>query len=75
MTDAYAVARYVRHYRAKNGYSPRVGELPDSGPADIELLVKNGIIELLPLYEGGSPIGVMLTVKGLRMATETRRRR
>jgi len=75
MMDAYAVTRYVRHYRAKNGYSPRPAELPDCGPGDIEALVKNDIIVVLSLHEGGPLVCVMLTDKGLRMATETRKRR
>lgn len=71
--NAYEVCRYVRHYQEKNGYAP--GREMLSTPAlFLEQLVANGIIEVLPLYEGGAPIRVVLTEKGLRMANADRRR-
>ena len=65
--DPYEVCRYIRHYRQKNGYAPRRGECGCS-EAFIDQLVENGIVEVLPLYEGGPPVGVVLTEKGARMA-------
>ena len=65
--DAYAVARFVRRYQQKNGYAPSPRECGCTD-ADTALLVKNGVIELLPLYEGGPAIRVALTDKGHRMA-------
>jgi hypothetical protein len=72
--DAYAVARYVRHYGAKNGYAPRVADLPDCTAEDVGLLVKNGIVTVETIYDGGPPVAVVLTDKGRRMADERRRR-
>ena len=65
--DAYAIARYVAHYRAKNGYAPRPGLLCCSAD-EVEALVRNGVIEICPLYEGGPPVCVVLTDKGRRMS-------
>jgi hypothetical protein len=65
--EPYVTCRYVRHYHAKNGYAPRVSELP-CGEEYARQLQANGIIDVLPLYDGGPPVGVVLTEKGLRMA-------
>lgn len=65
--DAYAVCRYVRHYHAKNGYAPN-REMCGCSSEFFDQLVENGVIEVLPLYEGGPPVGVVLTEKGARMA-------
>lgn len=70
MSDAYEICRRIKHYHAKNGYSLRVDEL-HCDKAYIEKLVSNGVIELRPVIEGGPPIGVVLTDKGLRMANKT----
>jgi hypothetical protein len=69
--DPYAVARHVHHYARKNGYAPRMGELgvPEHY---VRALARNGVLELRPLYEGGPALGVVLTDKGLRMASEPR---
>jgi hypothetical protein len=74
MIDAYAVCKYIRHYTSKNGYLPRRG-MVDCTKEEEDLLVKNGVIQILPLYEGGPPIAVALTEKGERMASGQRRRR
>jgi hypothetical protein len=70
--DAYDVCRYVQHYWRKNGYGPDTTGLE---PFFVEQLVQNGIIEVLPLYEGGPPVAMVLTEKGTRMANTERRRR
>lgn len=72
MKDAYEVCRYVRHYRAKNGYAPSREEL-GCAPDFIDQLVANGIVELCPLYAGGPPVKVVLTEKGYRMAAAERK--
>jgi len=69
--DAYAICRYVRHYHEKNGYAPDRSKL-GCDDAFVALLIKNGIIEELPLYEGGPPVLVTLTEKGARMASKKR---
>lgn len=71
--DVYDVCRYVRHYHQKNGYAPSVGMLLGATREYVDLLVKNGIIEVLPLHEKGPPVVVVLTEKGFRMATAQRR--
>jgi hypothetical protein len=73
--DAYAFAKFVRHYKARNGYAPLTTS-PEVGlmDADVDALARNEIIALLPLVEGGPKIGIVLTDKGLRMATTERRR-
>lgn len=77
--DAYEVAAYVKHYQAKNGYAPKRDELTDGQyrvtPEAVDLLVKNGILELRALFEGGPFLFVVLTEKGLRMANEASGRR
>ncbi len=75
MSNAYAACKYIRHYHAKNGYAPRRGDVPDCTDADIDKLVENDIIEILPLYEGGPKLGIVLTDKGRRMANEQSRAR
>jgi hypothetical protein len=67
MNPAYAICRYVRHYHAKNGYAPKRAELGCEAEF-VDKLVANGVLRLLPLYEGGPPIAVVLTDKGSRMA-------
>ena len=71
--DAYEICRYVKRYHEKNGYAPTL-EMLNCDAAFADLLVNNGIIEVRPLYEGGRPIKVFLTDKGMRMATAERRR-
>ncbi len=64
---AYSVCRYVRHYHEKNGCAPVLGMLPcDEGFA--RRLIENGILDILPTYEGGPAIGIVLTDKGRRMS-------
>jgi hypothetical protein len=65
--DAYAIARYVSHYHAKNGYAPKRGELGCSNE-DEDALERNGVLKFQPLYAGGPAIVVVLTDKGLRMS-------
>lgn len=65
--NIHQVCRYVRHYRAKNGYAPTREDV-GCDSAFFDLLVEGGVLEVLPLYEGGPPIGVVLTDKGLRVA-------
>ena len=67
VVDAYDVCRTVRRYTQKNGYAPTRSELGCT-EEDVELLAKNGVLELLPLYEGGPLVKARLTSKGLRMA-------
>lgn len=69
--DAYAVCRYVLHYHEKNGYVATRDTLGISREY-LDLLVKNGVVEFLPSYEGGPPVKVVLTAKGRRMAEERR---
>lgn len=73
MKDAYEVARFVAHYHAKNGYAPRISELGVTAE-QMELLLRNNILELRPLIEGGDPVGVVLTEKGLVMSRTTPKR-
>jgi hypothetical protein len=70
--DAYKVCRYVQHYYAKNGYLPGRGECGCSAEFMDQLIV-NGVVELIPLYEGGPLVKVILTEKGSRMADQRRR--
>jgi hypothetical protein len=67
MSDARAICRYVRHYQAKNGFAPRAAQLGCEA-AFLDKLVANGVLEILPLYDGGPPIAIVLTDKGRRMA-------
>jgi len=69
--DAYEICRKVRRYHEKNGYPPKRTELGCS-PEFFEQLVQNGVVEVLPLYEGGSPVNVVLSEKGLRMSERRR---
>jgi len=70
MTRARAreLCRYVRHYQAKNGFAPVRATL---GCTDAELtqLALLRLVELVPLYEGGPPVKIHLTDKGLRCAS------
>ena len=66
--DVYEVCRYIRHYQQKNCFAPRVGMLLGATREYVDLLVKNGIVQVLPLHENGPPIAVVLTEKGHRMA-------
>ena len=70
--DAYAVCRYIRHYHQKNGYAP-TPEMCHCSIAFIGQLVRNGVVEVRPLYEGGPLVKVVLTEKGQRMANTERR--
>ena len=71
--EPYVTCRFVRDYQRKNDYAPRVSELP-CGEEYAKQLQANGVIEVLPLYEGGPPVGVVLTEKGRRMAEATQLR-
>lgn len=77
--DVYDVCRHLMRYHQKNGYpmlvnSPELG-LMDVNREFIDLLVKNGIVTLAPVFEGGAPVRVLLTDKGRRMANTDRTRR
>lgn len=77
--DAYDVCRHLSRYRQKNGSSMNVTS-PELGLLGVtreylDELVKNGIVELYPLYEGGPLVKVALTDKGRRMALAPVRRR
>ena len=74
MPDAYSVCWYIRHYYEKNGYLPLRSQLPGCDAAYVDKLVTNGVIEVLPYYEGGPPLRVVLTEKGRRMAARERTR-
>ncbi len=67
MNDPYEVCRRVKRYHEKNGYAPKRSEL-GCDDAYVDALVKNGVIELRDLYDGGPKICVVLTDKGMRMA-------
>ncbi len=60
----------MKHYTAKNGYTPRRGELASKEAED--LIERNGVIEFRALYEGGPALGIVLTDKGQRMAERRR---
>ena len=68
--DAYETCRFVQRYFAKNGYLPARSML--GSDEYVDALVRNGVIELLPLYESGPLIKAALTDKGRRMASERR---
>jgi hypothetical protein len=70
--DAYSIARYVRHYHAKNGFAPTRCHVGISAEEEAAL-VKNGIIELAANYPDGPKIYIVLTDKGRRMAEGRRR--
>ena len=72
--DPYAVCRHIRHYHEKNGYAPRRSELGCS-EEEVEMLIQNGILQILSLYEGGPMVGVVLTDKGHSMSQKRRRTR
>jgi hypothetical protein len=74
VVNAYEVCRFVRRYQAKNGYAPKRSELSCTNE-EVEVLIKNGVLEALPLFDGGTPIAVCLTDKGLRMAQAPVKRR
>lgn len=69
--NPYEVCRYIRHYREKNGYAPGRRECICS-EAYLDQLIENGVVKVLPLYEGGPPVGVVLTEKGAQMAERRR---
>ena len=71
MPDAYSICRYIQRYHWKNGYAPGL-PLPGCDAAYVDKLVKNGVVQVLPLYQGGPPIRVVLTEKGRRMAARSR---
>jgi hypothetical protein len=58
---------YILAYGAENRYPPKRGDIGCTR-AEEEALAKNGVIEFRPLYEGGPPVAIRLTEKGLRMA-------
>ena len=71
--DAYEICRRIQRYVQKNGYSPKRDELEHwCAPAFLELLVLNEVVELVPLYDGGPLVCVVLTPKGARMAARER---
>ena len=72
--DVYAICRHVKRYHEKNGYAPG-REMIDCSDEFFEQLIKNDVLVIRPLYEGGTPVKVFLTDKGFRMANEERRRR
>lgn len=72
-TDSYELCRKIRHYSQKNGYAPKRDELAHwCAPEFLELLVLNDVVSLVPLYEGGPLVCVVLTPKGARMAAKDR---
>ncbi len=73
-TDAYEICRRVQQYVQKNGYSPKRDELTARWCTlkFLELLVLNDVVSLVPLYEGGPLVCVVLTPKGARMAARDR---
>lgn len=72
--DAYEICRHVKRYHEKNAYAPKRSEL--GAPDDfVDLLVKNGVIEILPITPNGPPVAVVLTDKGQRMAEANQRKR
>jgi hypothetical protein len=72
--DAYAVCRHIQHYYSKNGYAP-APEMLHCSIAFLGQLITNGVVEMLPLYESGPLVKVVLTDKGLRMANTERKAR
>lgn len=75
-SDPYELCRHIRRYHQKNSYAPKRDEVEHwcGGAEFFEQLVKNGVIEVLPIAEHGEPVAVVLTEKGFRMATLERRR-
>jgi hypothetical protein len=73
--DPYEICRHIRHYYQKNNYAPKRDEVEHwcGGAEFFEQLVKNDVVEVLPIAEGGPPVAVVLTEKGFRMATVERR--
>jgi len=72
MKEARAACRYVLHYYRKNGYLPLIGQLFTVTPEVEDLLVQDGVLQRVPLYEGGPLIHVALTDKGTRIVEEPR---
>ena len=71
MTDAYDVCAFVQRYYRKNGYLPATSLLLSQTGIDqayLDQLVANGIVNIIPLYEGGPSTKVVLTEKGASMA-------
>lgn len=75
MTDAYDICRQIRRYHQKNSYAPKRVEVEHwCGDAEFfEQLIKNEVVEVMPIAEHGEPVAVVLTEKGFRMATVERR--
>lgn len=77
--DAYDVCRHLKRYAEKNGYTMRLcpPELGLLGATRtyLDTLVKNGVVSIVPIIQGGEPVAVLLTDKGRRMANEPVRRR
>lgn len=61
------LCRYVRHYQAKNGYAPALEMIGTQ--QEREELRARCLVLLVSLYEGGPPVKVVLTAKGMRLAT------
>jgi hypothetical protein len=64
-----SLCRYVKHYHSKNGYSPTKEVLPNYDTA-FDLAQKLALVDLVPIFEGEQPLGVILTDAGLREANE-----
>jgi hypothetical protein len=75
--DLYDICRQIRHYHQKNSYAPKRVEVEHwCGSTEFfEQLIKNEVIEVLPIAEHGEPVAVVLTEKGFRMAMVERRAR
>jgi hypothetical protein len=74
MTDPYDICRQIRRYHQKNCYAPKRSEV-ECWCGDVEFfeqLIKNEVIEVLPIAEHGEPVAVVLTEKGFRMACVNR---
>jgi len=66
---ARELCKYVRHYAAKNGFAIRIGMLGRTLDEE-RLLESHGYVEILPLYEGGPKVGIVLTNKGFALTEE-----
>jgi hypothetical protein len=69
MQDPYEICRKVRAYRSKNGFPPRASEIGITA-RELATLVASGVLEALPLVEGGPEIFIALTDVGLALARE-----
>jgi hypothetical protein len=73
--DPYDICRQIRRYQQKNSYAPKRVEVEHwcGGVEFFEQLIKNDVVEVLPIAEHGEPVAVVLTEKGYRMATVERK--